>query len=92
MLMNVVFGAKTDDIEQAREWVERATGLKSQERESVELGGEYYSFDGRSRRIDMAHLQCRHIRRRADFHRGLGLEGGSAPDWHEQPIARASWS
>lgn len=48
MHMNVVFGAKTDDIEQAREWVERATGLKSRERESVELGGEYYSFDGKS--------------------------------------------
>lgn len=46
MHMNVVFGVKTDDIEQAREWVVRATGLKSRERDSVELGGDYYSFGG----------------------------------------------
>jgi len=45
MLICLVFGVKTDDIEQAREWVERATGLEAEGRESAALGGDYYLFE-----------------------------------------------
>lgn len=44
--MDVVFGVKTDDIEQAREWVTHATGLKAEGRDSSHLGGDYYLFRG----------------------------------------------
>ena len=46
MHMNLVFGVKTDDLEEAREWVERATALKAEAGESVELGDDYYLFRG----------------------------------------------
>ncbi len=46
MLMDVVFGVKTDDIETARAWVEKATGLTAEGRESAALGGDYYLFEG----------------------------------------------
>jgi hypothetical protein len=42
--MVVIFGVKTEDIEQAREWVETATGLEAEGRESSERGGDYYLF------------------------------------------------
>lgn len=44
--MEVVFGVKTGDLEQAREWVERATGLEARPRDSSDLGGDYYRFMG----------------------------------------------
>lgn len=43
--MVIVFGVKTDDIETARVWIEKATGLTAEGRESSELGGDYYLFE-----------------------------------------------
>ncbi len=34
------------DLEEARSWVEEATGLTAEGRESSYLGGDYYFFDG----------------------------------------------
>jgi len=44
MRMDVVFGVKTDDMEIARAWVEQATGVTGEGRESAALGGDYYLF------------------------------------------------
>ena len=44
MNMEVMFGVKTSDLEQARTWVEHATGLPAEPRESSDLGGDYYAF------------------------------------------------
>lgn len=41
------FGVKSQDIEQARRWVEEVTGLTAQPRESSDLGGGYYLFGQR---------------------------------------------
>jgi hypothetical protein len=46
MSLEVTFGVKTSDLEQARGWVERATGLAAEARESDSLGGDYYAFRG----------------------------------------------
>lgn len=43
--MDFGFGMKTDDIEFAREIVERVTGLTAIEKEHVDMGGLYYAFD-----------------------------------------------
>ena len=42
--MTVKFGVQTVDIEVARTWVEKATALNSEARESSDLGGNYYLF------------------------------------------------
>jgi len=44
MRMCVVYGVKTDDMEIARAWVEQATGVTGEGRESAALGGDYYLF------------------------------------------------
>ena len=41
--MQVAFGVRSSDIEEARAWVERATGLPSEARENDSMGG-YYAF------------------------------------------------
>src|SRR5262245_18972395 len=46
MSLEVMFGVRTSDLEQARAWVERATGLPAEARESDSLGGDYYAFRG----------------------------------------------
>lgn len=43
------FGIKTEDLEEARAWVERATGLAAEARESTQSGGDYYLFEGKDR-------------------------------------------
>ena len=45
MPLCLVFGVKTDDIEVARDWIEKATGLEAEGRESAALGGDYYLFE-----------------------------------------------
>jgi hypothetical protein len=42
--MEVVFGVKSSDIEEAYVWVERATGLVAEARENDAWGGNYYAF------------------------------------------------
>src|SRR5258708_4476332 len=44
MSLAVMFGVKSSDMEEARLWVERATGLVAEARESSDLGGDYYAF------------------------------------------------
>jgi hypothetical protein len=44
--MVIVFGVKSSDLEEARAWVERATGFLAQARENDALGGDYYAFRG----------------------------------------------
>src|SRR5262245_50930982 len=41
--MQVAFGVKSSDIEEARVWVERATGLPAEAREN-DSKGAYYAF------------------------------------------------
>ncbi len=41
--MQVAFGIKSSDIEEARLWVERATGLPAEARENDSMGN-YYAF------------------------------------------------
>ncbi len=45
--MEVVFGVKSSDIEDAYVWVERATGLVAEARENDAWGGNYYAFGKR---------------------------------------------
>lgn len=40
------FSVRSDDIEEARAWVEEATGLPAEGRESNYWGGDYYAFYG----------------------------------------------
>jgi hypothetical protein len=40
------FGVRAQKVEQAVGWVESATGLKSEARESSDWGGDYYAFSG----------------------------------------------
>lgn len=42
--MEVVFGVKSSDIEEAYVWVERATGLVAEARDNDAWGGDYYAF------------------------------------------------
>ena len=42
--MEVVFGVKSSDIEEAYVWVECATGLVAEARENDAWGGNYYAF------------------------------------------------
>lgn len=44
MKLHVLFGVKGADLEVARHWVEKATGLEAEARESSHLGGDYYRF------------------------------------------------
>lgn len=44
--MSQKFGVKADSVEQAYNWVEVATGLTGEPRESSQLGGDYYAFRG----------------------------------------------
>jgi hypothetical protein len=46
MPISVLYSVKTDDIEEARAWVEAATGLVAEGRESSFWGGDYYAFQG----------------------------------------------
>jgi hypothetical protein len=48
MNMEVVFGVKSPDIEEAYVWVERATGLVAEARENDAWGGNYYAFGKRN--------------------------------------------
>jgi hypothetical protein len=43
--MQVAFGVKSSDIEEARVWVERATGLPSEARDNDSIGN-YFAFGG----------------------------------------------
>lgn len=40
------FSVRSDDIEEARVWVEKATGLTAEGRESNYGGGDFYAFYG----------------------------------------------
>ncbi len=42
--ISVKYSVKAKDIEEARTWIEEATGLKAEGRESVFWGGNYYAF------------------------------------------------
>jgi hypothetical protein len=44
--MEFSFGVKSNDIKIAQRWVEQATGLKAEARESSDLGGAYFAFSG----------------------------------------------
>lgn len=46
MPVEVEFSVRSDDIEEARAWVEEATGLVAEGRESNYWGGDYYAFYG----------------------------------------------
>jgi hypothetical protein len=46
--MEVVFGVKSSNIEEAYVWVERATGLVAEARENDAWGGNYYAFSERT--------------------------------------------
>ena len=48
MPIEVDYSVKTEDIEQARAWIEEATGLPAEGRESTYWGGDYYAFYGNS--------------------------------------------
>jgi len=37
-------GVRTEDIEEARRWVEEALATKGAEREHVDMGGQYFRF------------------------------------------------
>jgi len=49
--MEVLFGVKSSDIEEAYVWVERATGLVAEARENDAWGGNYYAFERFGERI-----------------------------------------
>lgn len=42
--MDMDFGVLTDDLETAKQWVERATGLDAKAKFSTDLGGQYYAL------------------------------------------------
>ena len=44
--MQFDFGVRTGDIETAKQWVQRLTGLIATEKYSTDLGGRFYSFSG----------------------------------------------
>jgi hypothetical protein len=44
--MTTIFGVKASDVEQAYLWVEAATSLTAEARESSDWGGNYYLFTG----------------------------------------------
>ena len=44
MLIRATFGVKSEDIDEAKSWVEENTGLMAEGRESSERGGDYYYF------------------------------------------------
>jgi hypothetical protein len=46
MTVSVNYSVKANDIEEARAWVEEATGLSAEGRESNYWGGDYYAFNG----------------------------------------------
>ncbi len=43
--MNYVFGVKSDDLDEARRWVEAAIGIIGKYGDHMDMGGEYFSFD-----------------------------------------------
>jgi hypothetical protein len=46
MPIQLTIGVKTSDLEEGRRWVEVATGLSAEPRESSDRGGDYYAFYG----------------------------------------------
>lgn len=46
MPITTEFSVRSDDIEEARAWIEAATGLSAEARESSHWGGDYYAFYG----------------------------------------------
>jgi hypothetical protein len=44
--MEARFGVNAASVEEAYKWVEQATGLQAEPRESSQLGGDYYAFYG----------------------------------------------
>ena len=48
MTISVHYSVKAKDIEEARAWIEKVTGLEAEGRESSFCGGDYYAFKGRA--------------------------------------------
>jgi hypothetical protein len=46
MPIAVEFNVRSDDIDEARAWIEEVTGLAAEGRESNHWGGDYYAFYG----------------------------------------------
>lgn len=44
MAISVKYSVKAKDLEEARAWIEEATGFESEGRESSFWGGDYYTF------------------------------------------------
>ncbi len=42
--MNIVFGVKSHDLNEARRWAEAATGLVGVYGDHMDMGGEYFKF------------------------------------------------
>jgi hypothetical protein len=54
MSIEVTFGVKSSNLEEARRFVEHATGLPAEARENSALGGDYYAFGARgSERLNL---------------------------------------
>lgn len=47
MRVEVTFGVKSSSLEEARRFVEHASGLPAEARESSDWGGDYYAFGAR---------------------------------------------
>ncbi|WP_439542634.1 hypothetical protein [Hyphomicrobium sp.] len=45
MAISVKYSVKAQDLEEARSWVEKTTGLEAEPRESSYWGGDYYLFE-----------------------------------------------
>ena len=45
MLICATFGAKSEDLDEVKDWVVSATRLTAEARESSERGGDYYYFE-----------------------------------------------
>lgn len=44
-MIGIIYGAKTDDMDEAKDWIVAATGLMACGREGYQNGGEYYTFE-----------------------------------------------
>ena len=49
--MTVYIGVKSSSVDEAYRWVEKATGLRAEARESSDWGGSYYKFSAPSGEI-----------------------------------------
>lgn len=56
--LSVLFGVKSADLEEARFWVEAATGVTGEARESSQRGGDYYRFPA----FDLATCECEYMK------------------------------